>query len=80
MQQLNLRFPDSDIYENLKKQAKEKQISINKLAIQAIEKFLESPDSSVTRADLDQRLAPLERELAELRGKLSNQRAQRHES
>jgi polyhydroxyalkanoate synthesis regulator phasin len=67
MQQLNLRFSDSKVYENLKKQAQEKQISINKLAIQAIEQFLQPSNSNITQAVLDQRLAPLERELAELR-------------
>jgi hypothetical protein len=67
MQQLNLRFSDSKVYEKLKKQAREKQLSINKLAIQAIEQFVQPSNSNITQAVLDQRLAPIERELAELR-------------
>ncbi|MBD2130083.1 hypothetical protein NDI39_29380 [Microcoleus sp. ZQ-A2] len=67
MAQLNLRFSDPKIYENLKKKAQEEQVSLNKLAIQAIERYLKSPSSSITQVELEQHLAPIKAELAQLR-------------
>lgn len=68
MAQLNIRFEDPKLHSALKKRADAEGISLNKLAIEALQKFMNTPSSSpVTQAELDQRLAPIERELAKLR-------------
>lgn len=67
MKQLNLRLADHEIYESLKKKAQWEQVSLNKLAIQAIERYLKYPSSSITQVELERHLAPIKAELAQLR-------------